>query len=93
MTDHASQSAELTPTFANGSPHPSFMFAMGELSGQVAALRQELAYQREERDREAVEMKARLTALERWRYITIGIAMAVTTAINLIVIIWSHYHG
>lgn len=86
MTEHSPPPGELAP-------HPSFMFAMGELSGQVAALRQELAYQREERDREAIEMKARLTALERWRYITVGMAIAVTTFINLIVVIWSHYHG
>lgn len=81
---------EASPIALDGRPHPSFMFAMGELSGQVGALREELAFQRKERDEEAIEMKNRLTALERWRYITIGIAMAATTTINLLVVIWKH---
>lgn len=67
------------------------MFAMGELSGQVSALRQELAYQREERDRESAELKQRLDRLEKWRYKTMGVAATITVLINAIALLWEHY--
>lgn len=82
--------AETTPT---ASPHPSFMFAMGELSGQVAALREELKYQREDRERESKAMRDRLDTLEEWRYWTIGFAAGVTLLINVLAYIWSAFHG
>lgn len=72
--------------------HPSFMFAMGELSGQVAALRNELAYQREDRERQHAAMEIRLEKVEKWRYWTMGAAAAITTVINVLAFIWNH-HG
>lgn len=68
-----SQSAEL------GEHNPGFLFAMGELSGQVRSLTQEIAQMRLDRAAERKELLVviskhddRIDVLEAWRWRVLG---------------------
>lgn len=69
--------------------HPAFLFAMGELSGQVKALAGELTQMRLDRSAERKEIQGRLVVLEAWRWRVLGASGVISLLITVTVtVVW-----